>query len=41
VSPTFVSFSYSKTKGAYMSAYIPKVIENVGSEIKPGNFEYF
>lgn len=40
VSPTFVSFSYSKQKGAYMSAYIPKMIEQ-GSEIKAGNFEYF
>jgi len=39
VSPTFVSFSYSKSKGPYMSSYVPGVID-VGAEIKSGNWEY-
>ncbi|KAL2194751.1 tryptophan dimethylallyltransferase-domain-containing protein [Corynascus similis CBS 632.67] len=39
VSPTFVSFSYSKSKGPYMSSYVPGVL-NVGAEIEAGNWKY-
>ena len=39
VSPTFVSFSYSKSKGPYMSSYVPGTID-VGAEMKAGNWEY-
>ncbi|KAL2270581.1 hypothetical protein VTJ83DRAFT_2765 [Remersonia thermophila] len=39
VSPTFVSFSYSKKKGVYMSSYLPGVL-NAGSEIEAGDWEY-
>ncbi|KAL2123581.1 hypothetical protein VTJ04DRAFT_4036 [Mycothermus thermophilus] len=39
VSPTFVSFSYSKSKGAYMSSYLPGVLA-AGHEIEAGDWEY-
>ncbi|KAK3295237.1 aromatic prenyltransferase [Chaetomium fimeti] len=39
ISPTFVSFSYSKSKGPYMSSYLPGVLEE-GAELKSTNWKY-
>jgi DMATS type aromatic prenyltransferase len=39
VSPTFVSFSYSKSKGPYMSSYLPGILD-VGAELKDTNWKY-